>query len=105
MLTVRFPNGQAVTYKHANYLDYSGSGWELYTKAGGDWIVSIQESAGAIIETEEPCKIENPTIAMTEGVALRMVGRMVENGTCPGAEATQMKAALRHFDARSWSWS
>ena len=101
-MTVRFPNGQAVTYNRAHYLSYSKNGnWELYTEYGGDWIASIQKSAGAILETEAPCSIENPQIHMTVGVALRMVTRMLENGTCPGAEAVQMKAALRNFDARS----
>ena len=105
MMTVRFPNGQAVTYNRADYLDYSGDNWELYTEKDGEWIASIQVSAGAIIEVEPPCKIENPTIAMTEGTALRMVARMLKDGTCPGAEAVEMKAALRGFDARSWAWS
>ncbi len=105
-MTVRFPNGQAVTYNRAGYLSYKDdSEWELYTENGGDWIASIQKSAGAILETEAPCSIENPTIAMTEGAALRMVARMLKDGTCPGAEAVEMKAALRNFDARSRTWS
>ena len=106
MFTVRFPNGQAVTYNRANYLSWSNDGdWELYTEDDGDWIASIQKSAGAILETETPCTIDNPTIAMTEGVALRMVMQMLENGTCPGGEAVRMKAALRNFDARSRTWA
>ncbi len=109
-MTVRFPNGHAVTYKRAGYLDNRGPGWELYTGEGGDWIASIQESAGAMIETTSPSKVENPTmtIGLTDAEAMEMVVRMLENHTCPagaGEDTARMKAALRSFDARSWEWN
>lgn len=63
MITVRFPNGQAVTYNSAALLTYKpGSAWELTSKNGG-WVASIQESAGVIVESEPPCKVENPIMA------------------------------------------
>lgn len=62
MLTVRYPNGQAIQYNNANYLRYSTSAYEIYNgdpDKSGKWIASIQLSAGAIVETTCPCKIHN----------------------------------------------
>lgn len=59
MFTVRYPNGQAVQYNTANFLKYENACWQLYTESGGDWIASIQLSAGAMVECVAPCKVNN----------------------------------------------
>ena len=58
MITVRLPNGQVITYNRANLLK-TENGWStLYTKQDGDWIASIVDGSGIIVECEKPCKIE-----------------------------------------------
>jgi hypothetical protein len=61
MLTVRFPNGQAVQYNGANFL-YHGNNqsFELYTKSkesGGTCVAIIPSSAGALVEFVVPCRV------------------------------------------------
>ena len=76
MFTVRYPNGQTIQYNTAHFLQYTSNGWELYTKKDGDWVASIQLSAGAILECQSPCrvfdgqqKIENENIeALTKEI-------------------------------------
>jgi len=60
MITVRFPNGQAVTYNDATHLIRSEDGWQLHTEKGGRWVASIQSSAGVIVEAMPPCSVSNP---------------------------------------------
>ena len=61
MITVRFQNGQAVTYNSADTLLADPHyGWKLLTKGDGDLVACIQPSAGVIVEFEPPCKVENP---------------------------------------------
>lgn len=58
MMTVRFPNGQAVQYNTACFLSRSsGDGWGLRTKEGGSFVAFIQASAGAIVEFEGACRV------------------------------------------------
>lgn len=59
MITVRFPNGQAVQYNAASYLTYAMSAWELYESKGGPWVASIMPSAGAIVECRSPCDVRD----------------------------------------------
>jgi hypothetical protein len=62
MLTVRFPNGQAVQYNTACFVQ-GGGGTDylrLYThdpKKGGQWVASIQGSAGVIVEAITACRV------------------------------------------------
>ncbi len=60
MMVVRYPDGTAVTYNNANFLRYNASAWSLYTKEDGDWIASVQLSAGATVEAVPACKVERP---------------------------------------------
>jgi hypothetical protein len=60
MFTVRFPNGQAVQYNNAHCLNRESSAWVLYTaepSKGGEWIASIQVSAGVIVESQSACRV------------------------------------------------
>jgi hypothetical protein len=60
MFTVRYPNGQAIQYNTAHSLKYSPDGWKLYTRdpdKGGDWVASIQLSAGVIVEAKPACRV------------------------------------------------
>lgn len=57
MLRVRYPNGLTIQYNTANCLTPDVHGWNLYTGKGGDWVASIQPSAGAIVEAVEACRV------------------------------------------------
>jgi len=61
MITVRYPNGQAIQYNEANYLSHkSGETWVLRESSDGEFIAFIQASAGVIVEFVRPCRVSNP---------------------------------------------
>jgi len=56
MMTVRFPNGQAVQYNTANYLIRRAQGCtSLYEKEGGRWVAQVPNSC--IIEAMPACRV------------------------------------------------
>ncbi len=57
MMTVRFPNGQAVQYNDANYVSRYTEFSDLYTKKDGKWIAQIPNNC--IIEVIPACKVYN----------------------------------------------
>jgi len=75
-MTVRFPNGQAVTYNDAYLVKHFANHSSLYTKSpedGGTWICNIPYASGAIIEGTRPCRVENPLMDVTGESALKYV--------------------------------
>jgi len=103
-LTVRYPDGMAVTYNAANHLVYQGSAWKLYTRAGGQWVASIQASAGAVIEAERHC-----SVVAFNGSATEMLRYIRDNmrefdGGSNCALLANIKRELRDFDARTGEW-
>lgn len=105
MITVRYPSGVAITYNRARFLTRGPSGWNLYTKEEGEWICSIQESAGVIVEAQAPCRIENPAVDLPESRAEEMVAAMYEEGRhTSGDQAARVKRALRAFNMQTWKW-
>ena len=73
MLTVRFPDGHAVTYNSANLVSTWNDCIHLMTKAGGDTVAVIQHAAGATIEYVRPCSITPPAIPTPEAAANLLV--------------------------------
>jgi hypothetical protein len=55
MMTVRFPNGQVVTYNNAMYIVWGENHSILYKKKDGDLIARVP--ANCIIEWEPPCRV------------------------------------------------
>lgn len=55
MLTVRFPNGQAVQYNTANYVTRSERYSDLYVRKDGAWIAQIPNTC--IIEAVPACRV------------------------------------------------
>lgn len=90
MITVRFPNGQAVQYNSATHAETSGANWWLYTKKDGTFIASAPQSC--IMEYVAPCRVYNPltTKAATEIAA--EVGREVKHQL---TNATRRKKAAK----------
>ena len=58
MMTVRFPNGQAIQYNTANYANRHSEYSDLYESDGGKWIAQIPNSC--IIESVFACRVYNP---------------------------------------------
>ncbi len=58
MMTVRFPNGQAVQYNNARWISRSSNCTDLYEKQNGMWIAQVPNSC--IIENVRACEVYNP---------------------------------------------
>jgi len=108
MLTVRFPGGVAVQYDAAHYLLRDGAGWHLYTAApdkGGQWVASIELSAGAVVEAVGACRIENPAAQLTGERAVEEVAQHIrEYGRRVPKLVATLKRELAAFDARRMTW-
>ena len=59
MITVRFPNGQAVQFNSATRVTYEDYGAVLTArnKKKWDWIATVLPGSGAIIEAVPPCRV------------------------------------------------
>jgi hypothetical protein len=105
-LTVRYPNGQAITYNRANYLTYHEDRWNLhYRDAQGTthWIASVQASAGAIVEAEPACEVANPLLGLTPQAAVTYL--LTHLAAVHPDDLGDLKRALSHFDARRGVWT
>lgn len=105
MLTVRFPSGVSFTYNNANFVYRTDNGWQLYTtdpKNGGEWVASIQNSAGCTIEASKPCRIENPVAGLTQAAAADLVLENLRELDWRRLKA--LKIALRDFNAKTCEW-
>lgn len=101
MLTVRYPDGRVIVYNQAVKLTYTASNhsWEL-ANSRGDWIASIQLSAGVIIEADSPCRITRDLGAVLEDITdnpemLRLA---------PGRILAELKRQLQDFNRQTWCW-
>lgn len=103
-VTVRLPNGLALTYNAAKTWRVEQSGnISLLDDDGGDIIATIQASAGAVIEFDEPC-----TIVGNAGTLGDMAQHVAQNARdVPWGSRewlAELKRALRKFDARTLNW-
>jgi hypothetical protein len=57
MITVRFPNGQALIYNTADYINRRAEFTEFYTHKGGNFLGQAPNSC--VIEFVAPCRIYN----------------------------------------------
>jgi hypothetical protein len=58
MMTVRFPNGQAVQYNNANFIERSSEYSDIYEHKDGIWIAQVPNSC--VVEKIKPCRVYNP---------------------------------------------
>ena len=104
MITVRFPNGQAITYNNAMWIiHYESSGGimhDLWTKKGGEFIARIPP--GCIVEWIRPCKVENSAQVQTLESAARLVAENLRK--IPKSLAAEIKAALEKFNRQTYRW-
>lgn len=72
MMTVRFPNGQAIRYNDANYVTRSPSGYtDIYTKKDGTWIAQVPMSC--LIEVQPAGAVFNPIASQSPEKSLEVV--------------------------------
>lgn len=102
MMTVRFPNGQAVTYNDAHFIEHSPVTWRLMDKEGGRCLAIIQASAGVIVDLVRPCKVENSAQVQTLESAARMVVGNLRD--IPGSIAANLKLQLESFNRQTRRW-
>lgn len=106
-ITVRYPNGQSLTYSDANFLTRGNNGeWVLSTKnpdEGGTKIAFIQASAGVIVEFYQALYVSNPINGQTPETALRIVQQHLR--TLPCHKVAGLKQQLRAFNAKRHCWS
>lgn len=103
MMTVRFPNGQAITYNNGGFLQYTPDFWEIYTASpskGGHWIASIQARAGAIVETSPPCQVKGLEFSLLQ--AFEKV--QTELWELPAYKLKTLKNALTKFNTKTEKW-
>lgn len=103
-MTIRYPNGQSITYNNACFLSYKNNGaWELYEdKDEKRWVASIQATAGVILEVKTPCKIENPIVDLTLRKAVEMV---IEHIKCLSKyDVAKLKRKVKDFSTRTYEW-
>jgi hypothetical protein len=72
MITVRFPNGQAVQYNSANYVERFTYGYsDLYEKKDGRWVAQVPNTC--LIEIISACRVYNPlTDTMNEKITAEL---------------------------------
>ena len=106
MIRVRYPNGQCLKYKKAQNVVYSSHAWELRAD-DGEWIASVQLSAGAIVEAVFPCEVSNPIADIGSEQALKRSVEVLQMQRIPPRsrrDILEIKRLLRNFDARTGSW-
>ena len=106
MLIVRYPSGLEITYNTANFLTYGKNAWNLYTKEGGKWIVSISPQSGCVVEALQPCKIENPVENLTGEKALSFVVDNIHNFISWKSfeKLRELKRILSDFNSTKRPW-
>lgn len=110
MITVRFPNGQAVTYSDANQITWGESVHAISIGALSDpkvrKVAFVSAGAGCIFEFCKPCKIENPVTALTveKAITLLTESNLRDLNYRGGVELAALKNKLRSFDARRHTW-
>lgn len=102
MITVRFPNGQAIQYNDASYCTRSVNGYsDLYTKKDGTWIAQVPNTA--LIESVRPCAITNPVAReMTPESACDLVAKHIRS--ISSGKLSMLKSLLSRFNRRTHTW-
>lgn len=100
MMTVRFPNGQALRYNKAMYLTRETYNFCLKESVEGKSIVFVPYNSGAIIEWEYPCDISNP-IAEPHSIIDTVIKHI---RTMDPWKLRSLKRALDKFSTRTQTW-
>lgn len=104
MITVRFPNGQAVTYNEGWHIEYRDKYRAIYDKEGGDLKALVPYDC--IIEWDAPCRVENPIAGVTLRAALELVRDSARSATdlVDLYLLAEVKAMLEKFNRQRRTW-
>jgi hypothetical protein len=97
MLTVRFPNGQAVQYNTANHASRGANYTDIYTRQGGAWVAQVPNTA--IIESTPACRVYNPLPSSAIDIVLEMLREKVTD-----RRLSVMKRLLAKYNTKTGLW-
>ncbi len=106
MLTVRFPDGQALQYNRANTIDKTAFGWRLYERRDSEgkfhgWVADVPGSC--MIEPRPACRVYNPLTQTGD-----MIGWLLDNmrglSWSELGKLAELKMALKDFNAQRRTW-
>ncbi len=103
MLTVRFPNGQAIQYNTATYVTYTDTQARLWTRKDGEWVATVFISSGAVIESQKACRVYNP-ITQTGDMIGWLMDNMRRLSWSELGKLAELKVALKDFNAQHRRW-
>jgi len=108
MITVRFPNGQTVTYNDATCVKWFDKECALYrtreARDAGNWIVWIPSTAGAVIEFVNPCIVRIPN-TLSPDEAMNLILREGRNFTyLQKRKLADVKKMLEGLNRQTLRW-
>lgn len=105
MITVRFPDGTAVTYNNATWLKWEGDTAVLYAEKD-DWVATIPAATPCIIEGQAPCVVANPVKGVTpKQCAEYLVEHARElDGRYATKALVKLKRLLAKFNIQTRRW-
>ena len=103
MITVRFSNGQAVTYNSAQKIMPYEGGFKILNSQDG--LMAVAPS-GSLIEWTQPCKVENPISNATLHAAIEKVLDEAHRATdwSTLTKLADLKRLLRNFSMQQCRW-
>jgi hypothetical protein len=99
VITVRFPNGQAIRYNHLTWCSRENDGSVLLKKEqSSGWSVMVPREC--IIEFTQPCSVSNPLLSPKESIDL-VIDHIRE---MDAAKLRQLKTLLEDFNRHTFRW-
>lgn len=100
MITVRFPNGQAIRYNNLTWVHWQADGTALLKKdEKSPWYVHVPREC--IIEFISPCSVSNPLLSPQESIDM-VVANVRE---MPAGKLRELKTLLEKFNRHTYRWS
>lgn len=99
MITIRFPNGQAVRYNDLHYVHWQGDGTALLKKdKDSGWSVCVPREC--LIEFMMPCSVSNPLLSPAESIDMVIANIR----TMSSAKLHNLKTLLEAFNRKTYRW-
>jgi|WetSurMetagenome_2_1015567.scaffolds.fasta_scaffold233613_2 hypothetical protein len=76
MMTVRFPNGQAVQYNNARHVNRYDTYSDIYEREGGIWIAQVPNTC--IIESQAACRVYDGIEDMPKGTDMQNLTKIIQ---------------------------
>ena len=104
-ITVRYPNGQAIRYNNADYIEWGGPTDPVAVKlrAGGEkgsHVAFVMANSGAVLEFVNPCEVSNPTTDKNKAIEIVLKDlRAIDPW-----RLADLKRELQQFNAKNLEW-